>query len=118
MMSRAILGWGSAFDKFDGRDKNFPVTVDQFSNMLAKRAYGTHSKEQWACAHCVSLFLRNNYLAHRVPDAISTPLASKQKQKAPAWKLKRWLASFRLHKRKMTIELEELEKMVLTEACS
>lgn len=115
MMSRAVLVWGAAFDQLDSRDDAFPVTTRQLGNMLASRAYGHYSIDQWGCAYCVALFLLNNDLHHKAPDAHSKPFGIKGGEKAPAWKLIHWHAAYVMHETKALAELQEVEALKQSE---
>lgn len=115
MMSRDVLLWRTVFDQFDKRDNGFPVSVDQFSNMLAGHSCKNPDDKQRGNARCVALFLHNNYLWKIKPDALAKPIGIRGGEKAPCWRLERWIKAFSLHAALMKTELAELEAM---EVCS
>lgn len=114
ILSRAVLGWAPAFDQFDKRNYDLPVTVDEFANLLAARVFDNATKEQKESAYCVALFLRNNFLEAVKPDDHRRPPASKDTPKAPSWQIKRWLDAFRTHQISMKPELAELRELGLS----
>lgn len=111
MLSRDVLEWSPAFDRFNEKDWSFPVSIDQFSNMLASRQFEAPDQKQRDAAKCVALFLHNNYLWKIKPDVMAKPFASKNEEKVSCWRLERWLKSFGMHTSLMEAELAELRKL-------
>ena len=112
MLSRAVLLWASVFDQFDNRDRGFPLSVDQFSNILAARVYDKPTTEQRDCAKCVAFFLHNNYLTQVEPDAYAKPFAKPEGDKLPCWRLENWVNAFCLHVVAMGEEWKELKRQI------